>query len=42
MLIPIWAAVAYRIAREEEALSSHFGAAWDEYAASTGRLLPRF
>jgi protein-S-isoprenylcysteine O-methyltransferase len=34
-------ALAYRIAVEERALRAGLGAAYEEYAATTGRLLPR-
>jgi protein-S-isoprenylcysteine O-methyltransferase Ste14 len=34
-------ALGLRVRREERLLAAHFGAAWAEYAARTGALLPR-
>lgn len=40
--IPAFAAMyVVRTPREEAMMHDHFGAAWDAYAARTGRLLPR-
>jgi protein-S-isoprenylcysteine O-methyltransferase Ste14 len=41
MTAVIGVGVAYRIAVEERALRAGLGAAYDEYAATTGRVLPR-
>jgi protein-S-isoprenylcysteine O-methyltransferase len=40
MIVPIFAAFAYRIAVEERALREGFGSAYDDYARRTKRLVP--
>jgi protein-S-isoprenylcysteine O-methyltransferase Ste14 len=40
ILIPVYAAFAYRIRIEEAALRAEFGAAYDEYCRQTKRLIP--
>ncbi len=40
LVVPIAAAVLNRIAKEEEALRSAFGSAYEDYCARTRRLVP--
>jgi protein-S-isoprenylcysteine O-methyltransferase Ste14 len=41
LMLPIGAAVLYRIGTEEKALRQAFGASWESYRSRTKRLIPR-